>query len=90
MVVSTELYAKAGLFVSAPSTCCTVHGPFCQRTSIKRSSASVNVGDLLGGNGQPPSCLLRRAGSRNVTNYLVVGRQRGGRWMIDRAPTCGF
>src|SRR5215813_6938396 len=79
MVVRTELYARAVLCGSDSITWCTVAGPLSQSTSIRRSSASVKVGDFLGGKLSVPSlcasvirCLLRRASSSNVTNYLVI------------------
>src|SRR5215813_14954663 len=82
MVVRTELYARAVLCGSDSITWCTVAGPLCQSTSIRRSSASVKVGDFLGGKLPVPSlyarfvrCLIRRAGPSNVTNYLVIRNQ---------------
>src|SRR5690348_8669469 len=87
MVVSTELYARAGLIGSSSRMACTVAGPFCHSTSIRRSSASVNVGDFFGGKVLCSSLPLRDfslsyldAGNREiVTNYLVIFERKARR-----------
>src|SRR5882724_7005820 len=49
MVVSTELYARAFFLGNAAAMSFTVDSPRAQRIFINLNSASVSVGDFLGG-----------------------------------------
>src|SRR5882757_4907122 len=71
MVVSTELYARAFFLGNAAAMSFTVDSPRAQRIFINLNSASVSVGDFLGGIEKSRNKAYRGP-SQMSTNQLIL------------------